>query len=80
MNRTQIYLTPDQAEGVARVANETGRNQSEVIREALDLYLKRTGTQDRLRRPCGVPARVLAEERRPGPPTRMPPAPTRSTR
>ena len=50
MNRTQIYLTPDQAEGVARVANETGRNQSEVIREALDLYLKRTGTQDRLRR------------------------------
>jgi Ribbon-helix-helix protein, copG family len=50
MNRTQIYLTPAEAQGVARVASETGRKQSEVIREAIDQYLMRLGPQDRLSR------------------------------
>ncbi|MCB1234869.1 MAG: ribbon-helix-helix protein, CopG family [Verrucomicrobiae bacterium] len=50
MTRTQIYLTPFEAQGVARVAAETGRKQSEVIREAIDQYLKRLGPRDRLGR------------------------------
>lgn len=57
MTRTQIYLTPAEAQGVARVAATTGRNQSEVIREAIDQYLRRLGPQDRLgrlRAGCGI--------------------------
>jgi len=50
MNRTQIYLTPAESQGVARVAAESGRKQSEVIREAIDQYLGRLGPQDRLGR------------------------------
>ncbi|MDB6070313.1 MAG: Ribbon-helix-helix protein copG family [Verrucomicrobiales bacterium] len=50
MNRTQIYLTPAESQGVARVAAETGRKQSEVIREAIDQYLGRLGPHDRLSR------------------------------
>jgi predicted DNA-binding protein len=57
MTRTQIYLTPAEAQGVARVAATTGRKQSEVIREAIDQYLERLGPQDRLQRlrvGCGI--------------------------
>ncbi|HEY5893868.1 MAG TPA: CopG family transcriptional regulator [Chthoniobacterales bacterium] len=50
MIRTQIYLTSSEAQGVARVAAESGRKQSEIIREAIDLYLQRLGPQDRLGR------------------------------
>ena len=50
MNRTQIYLTEAEAQGVALVASKTGRNQSEVIREAIDDYLRRLGAKDRLGR------------------------------
>lgn len=50
MNRTQIYLTPQETQGVARVASRTGRKRSEVIREAIDEYLKRQGIEDRLTR------------------------------
>lgn len=50
MIRTQIYLTPIENQGVARVAAETGRKQSEIIREAIDQYLLRLGPQDRLSR------------------------------
>ncbi len=50
MKRTQIYLTSIEAQGVARVAAATGRKQSEVIREAIDEYLKRLTPQDRLGR------------------------------
>jgi len=50
MTRTQIYLTSGEVQGVARVAAESGRKQSEVIREAIDQYLARLGPQDRLSR------------------------------
>jgi len=50
MTRTQIYLTPTEAQGVARIAAESGRKQSAVIREAIDQYLSRLGPQDRLQR------------------------------
>jgi len=50
MNRTQIYLTDAEVQGVARVAAQSGRKQSEVIREAIDQYLVKLGPQDRLGR------------------------------
>ena len=50
MNRTQIYLTTGEVQGVARIAAASGRKQSEVIREAIDQYLERQGPQDRLKR------------------------------
>ena len=50
MTRTQIYLTPAESQGVARVAAETGRKNSEVIREAIDQYLLRLSPKDRLSR------------------------------
>jgi hypothetical protein len=50
MKRTQIYLTPAEAEGVSHVAASTDRKQSEVIREAIDQYLQRFGPEDKLGR------------------------------
>jgi predicted DNA-binding protein len=50
MNRTQIYLTAAKARGVAHIAAQTGRKQSQVIREAIDQYLLCLGSQDRLSR------------------------------
>lgn len=50
MTRTQIYITAAEAQGVARVAAESGRKQSAVIREAINQYLLRLVPQNRLRR------------------------------
>ena len=50
MTRAQIYLTTAEIQGVARVAAATGRKRSEVIREAIDQYLRRLGPQSRLER------------------------------
>jgi len=50
MQRTQIYLTSAEAEGVSKVAASTDRKRSEVIREAIDQYLQRFGPEDRLGR------------------------------
>lgn len=48
MNRTQIYLTPAESKGVAKVAIATGRKKSEIIREAIDQYLQRIAPQEAL--------------------------------
>lgn len=50
MIRTQIYLTEDEHQGVTRLAKATGKKQSEVIREAVDEYLKKIGPLDNLSR------------------------------
>ena len=50
MQRTQIYLTSAEAEGVSQLATSTNRKRSEVIREAIDQYLQRFGPQDKLAR------------------------------
>jgi hypothetical protein len=39
MTRTQIYLTKYQHEALRRIAAQSGKKQSEVIREAVDEYL-----------------------------------------
>jgi len=41
MVRTQIYLTDRQRAALAALSNAVGKKQSELIREAIDLYLAR---------------------------------------
>ncbi len=43
MVRTQIYLTRRQREDLASLAKALGRNQSELIREAIDRLLEKKG-------------------------------------
>ena len=50
MIRSQIYLTEEEREALARLAGETGRAQSELIREAIDDFLARQEPEDRLAR------------------------------
>ena len=50
MQRTQMYLSPAEAEGVSHLAASTDRKRSEVIREAIDQYLQRFGPEDKLER------------------------------
>jgi len=40
MVRTQIYLTEHERDGLACLARGRGRKQSELIREAIDLFLE----------------------------------------
>jgi len=39
MTRTQIYLTAEEIRRVEKVARQTSRTKSDVIRHALDIYL-----------------------------------------
>lgn len=39
MVRTQIYLTEEERDGLNDIAKASGKKQSELIREALDLFL-----------------------------------------
>jgi hypothetical protein len=39
MVRTQIYLTREEKDGLETVSRETGKKQSELIREAVDRFL-----------------------------------------
>ncbi|HEY5791087.1 MAG TPA: CopG family transcriptional regulator [Gammaproteobacteria bacterium] len=50
MIRSQIYLTEEEREALARLAQETGRPQSELIREAIDAFLARQAPRERGRR------------------------------
>ena len=57
MIRTQIYLTQRQRDELAAIARSAGRKQSELIREAIDLFLERTGSSRRetvLREAAGI--------------------------
>ncbi|MFT5466708.1 MAG: putative transcriptional regulator [Verrucomicrobiales bacterium] len=50
MESFQIALSPEEAEGVAQVAVATGRDNGEVIREAIDDYLMRRDSVSRVNR------------------------------
>jgi predicted DNA-binding protein len=42
MVRTQIYLTEEERDGLASLAESTGKKQSELIREAVDDLIHRS--------------------------------------
>jgi predicted transcriptional regulator len=45
MIRTQIYLTKKERDELKRLARESGRKQSELIREAIDEFVERRQPQ-----------------------------------
>jgi Arc/MetJ-type ribon-helix-helix transcriptional regulator len=47
MIRTEIYLTDSEQEALRSLAQDTGRSQSELIREAIDAMLERREPVDR---------------------------------
>jgi len=48
MVRTQIYLTERERAALRRMAEESGRTQSELIREAVDRFITASRGGDRL--------------------------------
>ena len=57
MVRTQIYLTEDQRAEIAAIANQSGKRQSEVIREAVDRFIEQKSRHRReaiLREAAGI--------------------------
>lgn len=47
MIRTQIYLTKQERDALRRLAVESGKKQSELIREAIDSLICKVGTKQR---------------------------------
>ncbi|MBN2315088.1 MAG: ribbon-helix-helix protein, CopG family [Sedimentisphaerales bacterium] len=57
MVRKQIYLTEDQSGELAAIAKSAGKKQSELIREAIDLFIDQAGNSHResvLRKTAGM--------------------------
>ncbi len=57
MERTQVYLSRDQRTGLASLATRSGKNKSELIREAVDGLLAREAAatrKDALARVAGM--------------------------
>lgn len=57
MVRTQIYLTEHQRDELATMAKSAGKKQSELIREAIDRFIKHAGSSHRelvLRKAAGI--------------------------
>jgi len=57
MVRTQIYLSESQRDELAAIARMKGKKQSELIREAIDLFIERSGRRKRqlvLREAAGI--------------------------
>ncbi len=49
MTRTQVYLTDDGRARLDAIALRTGRNRSDLIRDALEQYLMEKAASDRQR-------------------------------
>jgi Arc/MetJ-type ribon-helix-helix transcriptional regulator len=57
MIRTQIYLTEAEQEGLRTLSRQTGRSQSELIREAIDrliMHARKTNRLEYLRQAHGI--------------------------
>jgi predicted transcriptional regulator len=50
MQRTQIYLSEAERQGLQMLSQRSGRSQSALIREAIDSFLERHQPQGRLAR------------------------------
>jgi predicted transcriptional regulator len=50
MQRTQIYLSEEERQGLQALALSCGRSQSALIREAIDTFLQQQQPQGRLAR------------------------------
>ena len=61
MVRTQIYLTEKEKSHLGRLSKRTGKSQSEIIRQAIDLFAERYVSQDR--RVCLRKARGMWKDR-----------------
>lgn len=48
MQRTQIYLSESERQGLLALAQRTGRRQSALIREAIDRFLENNQPEERL--------------------------------
>jgi predicted DNA-binding protein len=48
MQRTQIYLSEPERQGLLALAQSSGRSQSALIREAIDSFLERHQPEERL--------------------------------
>lgn len=57
MIRTQIYLTNEEKQELDALAERTGKRQSALIREALDVFLRKADghrRQEAIRRAAGL--------------------------
>jgi metal-responsive CopG/Arc/MetJ family transcriptional regulator len=50
MVRTQIYLTEDENTAISRLSAVSGHGKSEIIRQAIDEFIQRRDTTNRLRK------------------------------
>jgi hypothetical protein len=50
MQRTQIYLSAAERQGLQALAQRSGRSQSALIREAIDAFLRQHQPRERLAR------------------------------
>ena len=50
MIRTQIYLTDDENSAISRLSNVLGHRKSELIRQAIDEFIERRDTTNRLKK------------------------------
>ncbi len=61
MVRTQVYLTETEKSDLGRLSKQTGKSQSAIIRQAIDLFAERYVSQDR--RTCLRKARGMWRDR-----------------
>ena len=61
MIRTQVYLTPDQLDALRAIARRSGCKQSELIRDALDVFID--GSRDESREAILMRAAGMWKER-----------------
>ena len=48
MVRSQIYLTEDERDSLKHISSDTGRSQSDLVREAIDDFIKRVANKNNI--------------------------------